>query len=81
MTGHERLKSHEEHAQRTVEMFDWLQKHSPLQAMCPWLICNVREAIGHSDQAWARDGWYDSAGPGFGPKPVVGAIKRTRPAF
>jgi hypothetical protein len=80
MAGHARLESHEEHAQRTVEMFDWIQERSPLQAMCPWLICNVREVIGHSDPDWAHDGWYDGGSPGFGPKPVVQAMKNTKPA-
>lgn len=81
MGGHQRLSSHQEHAQKTVEMFNWIQTHSPLQAMCPWLICNVLQAIGHSDQLWAHDGWFDGAGPGFGPKPVVQAMKNSEPIF
>jgi len=81
MSGHARLHSHQEHAQRTVEMFDWIQKKSPLHAMCPWLISNVFSTIGHSDQAWAHDGWFDGNPPDFGPKPVVGAIKNTKPTF
>jgi len=81
MGGHARLSSHEQHAQRTVEMFDWLQEHSPLRAMCPWLISNVYQAIGHTDQAWVHDGWYDGGPPGFGPKPVVQAMKDTKPSF
>jgi len=79
MAGHQRLASHAEHAARTVEMFKWLQEHSPLQAMCPWLISNVHAAIGHSDPAWANDGWYDGAAPNFDPKPVVQAMKNTKP--
>jgi hypothetical protein len=79
MSGHKRLDSHQQHAQRTVEMFNWLQKHSPLQAMCPWLISNVFQAIGHSDPAWSHDGWYDGGPPGFQPKPVVAAMKTTPP--
>jgi hypothetical protein len=81
MVGHSRLGSHEEHADRTVEMFDRIQNHSPLQAMCPWLLSNVYQAIGHSDPNWVHDGWYDGGPPGFGPKPVVQALKDTRPAF
>ncbi len=81
MSGHTRLKSHQEHAQRTVEMFDWLQKHSPLRAMCPWLISNVFQAIGHHDGAWEHDGWYDGEPPGFRPKPVVQAMKDTKPTI
>jgi hypothetical protein len=75
MTNHRRLQSHEEHAQRTVEMFAWLQHHSPLQAMCPWLISNVQGTIGHHDSDWMHDGWYDDGGP----KPVVRAMKDTKP--
>jgi hypothetical protein len=60
-------------------MFDWIQEHSPLWAMCPWLISNVREAIGHSDPAWGMDGWYDGGPPSFHPKPVVQAMKETWP--
>ena len=81
MSGHKRLNSHQEHAQRTVEMFDWLQHHSPLRAMCPWLISNVFQTIGHGDPSWAHDGWYDGTGSDFGPKPVVQAMKHTKPAI
>jgi hypothetical protein len=80
LKGHVRPSSHEEHAQRTVEMFAWIQEHSPLQAMCPWLICNVFQAIGHHDPSWAQDGWYDGGPPGFSPKPVVQAMKETKAA-
>jgi SH3-like domain-containing protein len=79
MTGHARLESAIEHAQKTVAMFEWLQHHSPLQAMCPWLISNTREMIGHSDPRWAEDAWYRGSFPGFGPQPVVQAMKATRP--
>lgn len=79
MGGHERLRSHQEHAAKTVEMFDYIQNRSPLQAMCPWLICNVFGAIGHSDGLWAHDGWFDGEGAGFNPKPVVQAIKASKP--
>jgi len=81
MGGHVRLTSHQEHAERTVAMFDWIQNHSPLQAMCPWLISNVYQAIGHSDPLWAHDGWYNGGPPDFGPKPVVQAMKNTKPTF
>lgn len=80
MEGHPRLRSDVQHAQRTVGMFHWIQKDSPLQAMCPWLISNVYAAIGHTDQAWADDGWYDGGPPDFKPKPVVDAMKNTGPA-
>jgi hypothetical protein len=60
-------------------MFDWLQRQSPLQAMCPWLISNVHAAIGHTYPQWDHDGWYDGAGADFGPKPVVAAMKNSRP--
>jgi hypothetical protein len=78
--GHPRLNSHDEHGQRIVEMYDWLQNNSPLQAMCPWLICNVHELIGHQDENWRHDGWYDG-GANFGPKPVVQALKDVQPEF
>jgi len=80
MSGHTRLTSHQEHAQRTVGMLEWLQKNSPVQAMCPWLICNVFESIGHSDPAWVHDGWYDGGPNDLKPKPVVQAMKNTKPA-
>jgi hypothetical protein len=80
MAGHARLQSHQQHAQRTVEMFDWIQKYSPLLAMCPWLISNVYQAIGHSDPAWVNDGWYQGGPPGFGARPVVQAMKSAKPA-
>jgi hypothetical protein len=79
MSGHSPLSSHEEHAQHTNDMFAWVQEYSPLQAMCPWLICNVYEAIGHHDPVWTHDGWYDGGPPDFKPKPVVQMMKDTKP--
>jgi len=79
MVGHTRLTSHAEHAQRTIEMFDWIQENSLLQAMCPWLVCNVFDAIGHQDPAWVHDGWYDGRPPNLRPKPVVQAMKDSKP--
>jgi uncharacterized protein YgiM (DUF1202 family) len=79
MQGHDRLGSHQEHAQRTIEMFNFIQNQSPLRAMCPWLISNVYPAIGHTYPQWNHDGWYDGASPNFGPTPVVQAMKNTRP--
>ena len=81
IAGHRRLHSHVQHAQRTVGMFHWIQQNSPLQAMCPWLISNVYEAIGHTDENWSQDGWYDGGPPDFGPTPVVQAMKNSKPAF
>jgi hypothetical protein len=79
MEGHPRLADHQEHASRTVEMFEWIQNKSPLRAMCPWLISNVYQTIGHSDPAWAHDGWYDGGPMDFKAKPVVQELKATRP--
>jgi hypothetical protein len=58
MFGHERLVDHFEHATETVNMFAWLQDNSPLEAMCPWLLCNVNEyvAVGRGRVVQAQ-GW------------------------
>ncbi len=59
MTGHKRLSTHEQHAERTIAMFEWLAKKAPKNfvGMCPWLICND-DRIGHHDSLWENDAWY-----------------------
>jgi hypothetical protein len=56
MSGHDRLHSDEEHAQRVVEMFRWSERHSPLQAICPWCL-SVGGIMGHFDERFRFDGW------------------------
>ncbi|MFQ6015404.1 MAG: hypothetical protein ACE5NP_08180 [Anaerolineae bacterium] len=58
------------HAERTVEMFTWLEQEAPdyFFAMCPWLIANER--MNHFNPAWTHDAWYQEE-----PLPVVGAVK------
>jgi hypothetical protein len=55
---HQGLKTNEEHARRVVEMFKWLERHSPLRAMCPWCI-SVGGLIGHFDSRFQFDGWIE----------------------
>ena len=73
MGGHVRLPSHQAHAERTVDMFEWLADNAPIKfmGMTPWLICND-ERIGHHDGAWDGDAWYR-----YGQTlPVVSLMKR-----
>lgn len=77
MSGHDRLHSNEEHAERTVAMFKWLEAHSPLQAMCPWCL-SVGEAIGHFAEEFQFDGWVEQINGQLSPRPVVAAMKGLR---
>jgi predicted double-glycine peptidase len=77
MTGHERLQTNAEHAQRTVEMFRWLERHSPLQAMCPWCL-SVGGAIGHFDARFQFDGWIEEINGTLRPRAVLDTMTQLR---
>jgi len=51
--------SEEEWAQKTVEMFEWLEQQGVLTAMCPWLLTDE----GVSDSRWIGNGWYRNRDP------------------
>jgi hypothetical protein len=77
MIGHDRLRSAEEHAARVVEMFNWLEENSPLQAMCPWCI-SVGFQIGHFDNKFRHDGWIKDVNGTLSPLPVVDSMHRLK---
>ncbi len=77
MSGHSSLKSDEEHARRVVEMYQWIEKNSPLQAMCPWCI-SVGSQIGHYDEKFRHDGWFEETNKKIMPRPVYNAMRQMR---
>lgn len=77
MAGHIRLNSEAEHAERVVSMFRWLERNSPLQAMCPW--CLSADGFGGPfDPRFNADGWFTRANGGLRERPVVDAMRRLR---
>lgn len=74
MGGHQRLGSHQEHAVKTVQTYDYVYRETPLRGLCSWLICNEYGMIGHHDDLWSGDGWYRD---GY-TLPVVREMKETR---
>lgn len=75
MAGHIRLNSEAEHAERVVSMFRWLERHSPLQAMCPW--CLSADGFGGPfDPRFNADGWFTRANGKLRERPVVDAMRR-----
>lgn len=77
MNGHIRLSTNEEHGQRVAEMFRWLERHSPLQAMCPWCI-SVGEAIGHFNADFQFDGWIEEINGTLVPRTVYHTMRQMR---
>ncbi len=77
MHGHARLKTNEEHARRVVEMFEWLEAHSPLQAMCPWCL-SVGPLIGHFDKRFEFDGYIEEIEGSLRPRAVYQAMRQLR---
>jgi predicted double-glycine peptidase len=77
MGGHDRLKTNEEHSERVVEMFKWLEQHSTLQAMCPWCV-SVGGMIGHFDARFQFDGWVEEINGVLRPRAVVAAMEQLR---
>ena len=77
MAGHTRLNTEEEHTQRVVNMFRWLEGHSPLQAMCPW--CLSAEGFGGPfDARYQNDGWFRTVAGALQPRPVIDALRQLR---
>lgn len=70
MSGHDRLRSNDEHAERTIGMFKWLESHSPLRAMCPWCL-SVGPLIGYYNEEFKFDGWVEEINAQLSPRPVV----------
>jgi hypothetical protein len=77
MFGHERLHSDDEHARRVVEMYRWLERNSPLKAMCPWCL-SVGNLIGHFDTRFRFDGWIEEINGQLRPRPVYDALRQLR---
>ena len=77
MNLHDRLRTDEEHAGRVVGMFEWLERHSPLAAMCPWCLSYDGFDARFSDQ-FVNDGWLKKVNGALQPRPVVEAMKKLR---
>jgi uncharacterized protein YvpB len=77
MNGHIRLNTNEEHGQQVAEMFRWLERHSPLQAICPWCI-SVGGAIGHFNADFQFDGWIEEINGALVPRAVYQAMRQLR---
>ncbi len=75
MAGHERLGTDEEHGRRVVQMFRYLERHSPLQAMCPWCI-SVGDKIGHFDEQFKHDGWIEEINGELRPRTVYERMRQ-----
>ena len=77
MNGHDRLSSEDAHGKRTVEMFRWLERHSPMKAMCPWCI-SVGSKIGHFHAPFQHDGWFEEVNGEIRARAVYEAMRQLR---
>ena len=75
MQNHERLHTDEEHGARMVSMFQWLEQHSPLMAMCPWCI-SAQGFGGPFDARFNDDGWFRQENSALKARAVVGAMQQ-----
>ena len=75
MEGHDRLRSPEEHAQRTVEMFRHLDRRRRVKAMCSWCL-SVGELIGHYNSQFANDGSIREVNGQLTPLPIYEAMRQ-----
>ncbi|MFQ5409616.1 MAG: hypothetical protein ACE5FI_14500, partial [Anaerolineales bacterium] len=75
MRNHPRLPNDDAHADQMVEMFDFIETQTPLQAMMPWCIA-VDERIGHKPPEYINDGWYVERGGRLVRRPVIARLKR-----
>jgi len=77
MAGHARLQTDVEHGRQIVEMYHYLERHSPLQAMCPWCI-SVGDQIGHFNEHFQFDGWIEEINGELQPRAVYEAMRQYR---
>lgn len=75
MRGHIRLKGDREHAEKMIEMFDYIETRTMLTAMMPWCIA-VDERIGHKPPEYIHDGWFLERGGQFVARDVVATLKQ-----
>ena len=68
----------EEHARQTVEMFRYVERETPLTAMCPWCIAEGHAIIGHGTDLFRHHGWFREEGGKLKERPVLQAMRRLR---
>ena len=56
-------------------MFEWLERNSPLQAMCPWCL-SVGAKIGHFEERFQFDGWIQETNGRLHPRAVYEKVGR-----
>jgi uncharacterized protein YgiM (DUF1202 family) len=67
----------EEHARQTVEMFRYVENHTPLTAMCPWCI-SEGDLIGWRTDMFRHHGWFKEDGGQLHERPVLEHMRRLR---
>jgi uncharacterized protein YvpB len=72
-----RLSGDQEHAQKTVEMFRWLEQHSPLRGMCGWCL-SATGSIGQLNSQFRADGWFEDINGQLTARPVYEAMRQLR---
>jgi hypothetical protein len=77
MAGHVRLHTDEEHGRRVVEMFEWLEANTQLQAMCPWCL-SVGPLVGHYDERFRFDGYIEEIEGSLRPRAVYESMRQLR---
>lgn len=68
----------EEHARQTVEMFRYVERETPLTAICPWCIAEGHSIIGHGTDLFRHHGWFKEEGGHLRERPVLEAMRRLR---
>jgi murein DD-endopeptidase MepM/ murein hydrolase activator NlpD len=66
-----------EHAQQTVEMFRYVEKETPLTAMCPWCI-SEGDLIGWRTDMFRHHGWFKQENGNLHERPVYSAMRQLR---
>ena len=68
----------EEHARQTVEMFRYIERETPLTAMCPWCIAEGHAIIGHGTDLFRHHGWFREDGGKLRERPILHAMRRLK---
>ena len=66
----------QEHARQTVEMFRFVEEHTPLTAMCPWCIAEGHNIIGHGTDEFRHHGWFKEEHGNIQERPVYQSLRR-----
>jgi hypothetical protein len=71
-------KDDNEHAQQTVDLFRFVERRTPLTAMCPWCLAEGQHIIGHGSHDFRHHGWFKEVNGQLQKRPVYERMRELK---